>query len=238
MDAFRVSREGTYAGSVSPDPDRRGFFLDVAFGPRRRRHRHDQLDLEAAVRAVPRRRLAAVQLHDARGDRETDALTVRPVVAARVDAIERLEDLFGVPLRDARSVIADRDAHFLRVAVEPDLDRLVEPAMRDGVPHDVLDRALQTGRIAEHRGDGRGLEANVGIGVLEAGVVDDLRDDIAQLHGHSLRLGLGAQPGQRHDLADELVEALRFTLDAREVGLRRFTGAPLSERERDGGQNG
>src|SRR5690606_26563750 len=92
MDAFRVSREGTYAGSVSPDPDRRGFFLDVAFGPRRRRHRHDQLDLEAAVRAIPCGRLAAVQLHDPGGDREPDALTVRPVVAARVDAIERLED--------------------------------------------------------------------------------------------------------------------------------------------------
>jgi len=72
-----------------------------------RRVRKPQFDDEATIGRISRFRMAAVQRHDPRGDRQAEANSAAGPVPCFVDAIEGFEDAAEIALGDSRAMIAD-----------------------------------------------------------------------------------------------------------------------------------
>ena len=105
-------------------------------------------DLEPSLGPIRGGHGAAVQLRDARGDREADALAVLAMIAALIGAVERLENPLQLGFRHAWPAVEHADRRRLAVRIESDFDRFRAIAVDQRVAHDVFDGALQPVGVA------------------------------------------------------------------------------------------
>ena len=135
--AFRTCRD-----SPSPNPLRNS-------GAREKSHRNPDRGAKAAHRAVAKRDVAAMRAGDVAGDRKAEAGAALVLVAGVIEPQERLEHFLAHALRNARTVVVDRDRQIAVVAVAGDRDRVGVPRR---VGHKVGEAAFERRRLHRHGG--------------------------------------------------------------------------------------